>query len=73
MYHGFHQNIKQNINVSWAANQHIMISKGSRDTENWSNDSTAFSFTVFFFFLLFFYCIFNQINAALVSKRDFFH
>ncbi len=40
--------IKQNIfnkiiliiNVSWAANQHItMISEGSRDTEDWSNDA----------------------------------
>ncbi len=27
-------------NVSWAANQHIiMISEGSCDTENWSNDA----------------------------------
>ncbi len=27
------------INVSWAANQHIiMISEGSCDTEDWSND-----------------------------------
>ncbi len=27
-------------NVSWAANQHIiMISEGSRDTEDWSNDA----------------------------------
>ncbi len=28
------------INVSWAANQHIrMISEGSCDTEDWSNDA----------------------------------
>jgi len=27
-------------NVSWAANQHIRISKGSCDTEDWSNDAT---------------------------------
>ncbi len=27
-------------NVSWAANQHIrMISEGSCDTEDWSNDA----------------------------------
>ncbi len=27
-------------NVLWAANQHIrMISEGSRDTEDWSNDA----------------------------------
>ncbi len=28
------------INVSWAANQHIrVISEGSCDTEDWSNDA----------------------------------
>ncbi len=27
------------INVSWAANQHRMISEGSCDTEDWSNDA----------------------------------
>ncbi len=28
------------INVSWAANQHIrMITEGSCDTEDWSNDA----------------------------------
>jgi len=28
------------MNVSWAANQHIrMISEGSCDTEDWSNDA----------------------------------
>ncbi len=33
-------NIYNNNNVSWAANQHvIMISERSRDTEAWSNDA----------------------------------
>ncbi len=33
-------NIDNNTNVYWAANQHIiMISKGSCDTEDWSNDA----------------------------------
>ncbi len=32
------------INVSWAANQHIkMISVGSCDTDDWSNDALAHS------------------------------
>jgi len=36
---GFHENIFQHI-FSWAANQHIrMISEGSCDTEDWSNDA----------------------------------
>ncbi len=43
-YYAFHKNTKQhstdNENVSWAANQHIrIISKGSCDTEDWSNDA----------------------------------
>ncbi len=30
-------------NVSWASNQNIrMISEGSCDTEDWSNDATVF-------------------------------
>ncbi len=34
-------------NVSWAANQHIrMISEGSCDTEDWSNDCWKFSFVI---------------------------
>ncbi len=38
MYHGFHKNMKKHF--SWAANQHIrMISEGSCDTEDWSNDA----------------------------------
>ncbi len=45
MYHGFHKNIKQHNcfqhrNISEAANQDIrMISEGSCDTEDWSNDA----------------------------------
>ncbi len=48
MYDRFHKNKKQQLfstliiirNVSWAANQHIrMISEGSCDTEDWSNDA----------------------------------
>ncbi len=52
----FHKNIKQqnyfqlhvnNGNVSWASNQHIrIISIGSRDTENWSNDCWKLSFCI---------------------------
>jgi len=41
-YHGFHKKktLIIIINVSWAANQHIqMISEGSHDTEDWSNDA----------------------------------
>ncbi len=35
----FSLNIDNNKTVSWAANQHIkMISEGSCDTEDWSND-----------------------------------
>ncbi len=43
--HDLHKNIKQHNliilrNVSWAANQYIrMISEGSCDTEDWSNDA----------------------------------
>ncbi len=33
-------NIYNNKNVSWSANQHIsVISEGSCDTEDWSNDA----------------------------------
>ncbi len=46
MYHSFNANIidveKQLLNkkCSWAANQNIrMISEGSCDTEDWSNDA----------------------------------
>jgi len=48
IYHGFNKNIKQLSffstliirNVSGEANQHIlMISEGSCDTEDWSNDA----------------------------------
>jgi len=49
-YHGFHKNIKQHMvfNIennkkcyltNWPSNQHIIIiSEGSCDSENWSND-----------------------------------
>ncbi len=48
MYYSFHKTINQHLfstliiitNVSIAANQHIrMISEGSCDTEDWSNDA----------------------------------
>jgi len=48
VYHGFHKNIKHQklfstliiTGVSWAPNQHIrIISEGSCDTEDWSNDA----------------------------------
>ncbi len=49
MYHCFHKNMKQhncfqhiynNKKKSWSANQYIrMISEGSCDTEDWSNDA----------------------------------
>ncbi len=45
MYQGVRKNIELLSiviirNVSWAANQHIrMISEGSCDTEDWSNDA----------------------------------
>ncbi len=75
-------------NVSWAANQHIrMISEGSCDTEDWSNDAensaahqrNKLHFTIYeikdslncnvFSQYYCSYCIFDQINAALVSIR----
>ncbi len=61
-----------------------MISEGSRDTEDWSNICCKFSFAVkitfentlkensYFNTYYYFYCIFDHINAALVSIRDFF-
>ncbi len=69
-----------------------MISEGSCDTEDWSNDaensaahhSNKLHFNIythrnqlFYILIIFhnitvFYCIFDQINAALVSRRDFF-
>ncbi len=71
------------INVSWAPNQHIrMISEGSCDTEDWSNDCWKFSFAITGINVLqyksylncnnishyyWFYHIFDQINAALVT------
>ncbi len=55
MHHGFHKNglpeqfsaLVIIINVSWGPNQHIqMISKGSCDTEEWSNGCWIFSFAI---------------------------
>ncbi len=50
-----------------------MISEGSCDTEDWSHDAENvqyFKMVVIIFHN--FYCIFDQINAALVSIEDFF-
>ncbi len=68
-----------------------MISEGSWDTEDWSNDpensalitaindilkyitiENSYFQLQYYFTILQFYCIFNQINAALVSIKDFF-
>ncbi len=67
-----------------------MISEGSCDTEDWSNDagnSAAHLKNKFLIFKIYsnikhlfkiviifhtIYCIFDQINAALMSRRDFF-
>jgi len=52
-HHGFHTNISTQLfstliiirNALWAANQHIrMISVGSCDTEDWSNDAGNFCY-----------------------------
>ncbi len=77
-------------NVSWAPNQNIrMISKGSCDTKDWSNDYWKFSLAITWINYILklktvilncnnisqyycFYCIFNHINAALMSIRFFF-
>ncbi len=68
-----------------------LISEGSRDTEDWSNDAenpALYHMNISHFTIYSnrkailncnnisqyysFYCIFSQINAALVSRRDFF-
>ncbi len=60
----------------------IMISEGSCDTEDWSNDAENSALQsnrhshrkqLFWIIIIFhyFYCIFDQMNAALVSRRDF--
>ncbi len=77
-------------NISWESDHHIrMISEGSCDTEDWSNDAeksaltlqNKLHFTIFmnrnqlFQIVIIFHNIavfFHQINAALVSIRDFF-
>ncbi len=73
------------------ANQNFrMISEGSCDTEDWSNDAensdliTAINYILTFIHIetailncnnishyYCFYCRFHQINAALISRRDF--
>ncbi len=49
-----------------------MISEGSCDTEDWSNDAENSSLLHrnYFTILLFFYCIIDQINTAFTSLRD---
>jgi len=62
-----------------SSNPHIrVISEGSCDTEDWSNDAENSALIYIFYndhsdFKLFsqYYCIFDQINAALVQIRDF--
>ncbi len=61
-----------------------MISEGSCDTEDWSNDAENSALitgisnikienTPFILYItLLLYCVFDQINAALVIIRDFF-
>ncbi len=84
MYHGFHKKYEA-VQLFSAANQQ-MISEGSCDTEDWSNDAentalhhkNKLHFTIYSHgtqnvnnisqFLVFF----DQINASLVSRRDFF-
>ncbi len=69
---------------NWSANQYIrMISEGSCNTEDWNNDADAITeihfilkyitiensyFKPFPNFALF-YCIFEQINAALIAEE----
>ncbi len=69
------------ITYDWAANQDIrMISEGSCDTEDWSNDAensafhqrnilqnTAILNCIIISQYYCFYCVSDQINAALVS------
>jgi len=60
-----------------------MISEGSCDTENWSNDAensaliTGINYIIKYIYsylrLLLFYYIFDQINSRLESRRDFFN
>ncbi len=71
------------LNTLWAVNQHVwMISEGSCDTEDWSNDAEisvlhhrnklnviTYSSKKYFTILVF-YGIFDQTNAAYVSIID---
>ncbi len=54
-----------------------MLSEGSCDTETWSYDAentalTKFQIVIIFHDISLFYCIFDQINAALMSRIYFF-
>ncbi len=72
------------INVSWAVNHDRMISEGSCDTEDWWNyaENSALHHSNKLHFKIWnrkvhlkccnlsqFYCIFDQINVALVNAR----
>jgi len=48
-----------------------MISEGSCGTEDWSNDAENSNKYMDIYETIIIYCIFDQINAALVSIRDF--
>ncbi len=57
-------------NVLWAANQHIrMISEGSRDTEDWSNDCWKFSLVITGKELQLFYVISNKQWPMVIVKK----
>ncbi len=51
-----------------------MISEGSCDTEDWSNDAEKQQFLICNDILQYYYflCILDQINADLLSRRDFY-
>ncbi len=66
MSYGFHKNLSSTtvftidhnikykcINVSWAENQHIwMISEGSCDTQDWSNDAENLAYLLYKYFTI---------------------
>ncbi len=74
------------INVSWAANQNILIfSEGSCDSEDWSIDVENSTLITTINYILQYiqdsylklychnlYCVFEQINSAFVSKKYIF-
>ncbi len=68
-------NIGKNCFLSTKSTYNRMISEGSCDTEDWSNDSENSALLhrnklhlYIIYIILLFYCIFNQLNAAFVSK-----